>query len=79
MQTPIDRLMLKSVIELAREHGEVWVLYSALELSELKATYAHLKVGVRDSPLVKLRDAELSSRFVLPTIVAVVESVHSER
>ena len=72
-------MMLESVIELAREHGEVWVLYSDLEMAPLKATYAHLKVGVRDSPHVRMRHNELSNRFVLPSIFAQVERVQRER
>ena len=79
VETPSDRTMLGSVIELAREHGEAWVLYSDLELGPLKATYAHLKVGVRDSPHVRMRHSELSDHFVLPGILAVVERVQAER
>ena len=78
VQTPIDKLMLDSVIQLAHDHGEVWVLYSALDLEALKKTYAFLKVGVRDSRDVRMRYSDLNTRFVLPSILAVVErSKHS--
>ena len=79
VETPVDHMMLESVIELAREHGEVWVLYSDLTIEPLKATYAHLKTGVRDNPHVRMRHAELSKSFVLPSILAQVERVQAER
>ena len=72
VQTPIDAIMLKSVIQLAQTHGEVWVLYSALELDDLQATYAHLKAGVRESLYVTMQYSSLSKKFVLPSILAVV-------
>jgi hypothetical protein len=79
VETPIDRMMVESVIELAREHGEVWVVYSDLTIESLRPSYASLKVGVRDSPHVRMRHAELSTSFVLPSILAQVERVRPER
>ena len=73
VQTPIDGMMLKNVIELAQTHGEVWVIYSALELNDLKTTYAQLQEGVRESPYVTMQYSDLSKKFVLPTLLAVVK------
>jgi hypothetical protein len=79
VETQSDRAMLENAIALAREHGEVWAVYSALELGSLKESYAYLKLGIRDDPHVRMQYSELSKGFVLPSILAVVERVEPER